>query len=189
MKTTIKKISLILTLSVIIFSCKKDKDPAPENPPPVNQGEVITTVKLLFTDSANTSSTNIFTFKDADGEGGNGPTVFDTIKITANKTYFVSLLLLDETKNPVDTISNEVLEEANEHMFFFHHSAVNITTSYLDFDTNNPPLPIGLSTKWKTGSASNGSSQIILKHQPGVKNGTEIPGETDIDVTFTTKIQ
>ncbi|MFN6038706.1 MAG: hypothetical protein ACK452_09590 [Bacteroidota bacterium] len=186
---TINLITSVFLLSVLSFSCKKDKAPDPQTPPPVNQGEVITTLKLIFTDSSNSSSVSAFVFKDADGEGGNGPTVFDTIKTQANKTYFVSILLLDETKNPVDTISNEVLEEANDHIFFFHHTGVNMNTSYLDQDSNNPPLPIGLSTKWKTGNVSNGTSQIILKHQPGTKNGSEIPGETDIDVIFQTKVE
>lgn len=186
---TIKFITSVFVTIVLYSSCKKDKAPDPQTPPPVNQGEVITTLKLIFTDSANTSSISAFVFKDADGEGGNGPSIFDTIKIQSNKTYFVSVLLLDETKNPVDTTSNEVLEEANDHLLFFHHNNVNVNTSYIDQDSNNPPLPIGLSTKWKTGNISSGTSQVILKHQPGTKNGSEIPGETDIDVIFPSKVQ
>ncbi|MFN5181709.1 MAG: hypothetical protein ACK5D5_01650 [Bacteroidota bacterium] len=180
---------IIVNALFFLSSCKKDKAQDPISPPPQNESELITTVKLFFTDSSNTSNTSVFSFKDPDGEGGNAPIVFDTINLAANKTYFVSILLLDESKSPSDTISNEVLEEANDHMFFYHHSGLNISTSYLDLDSNNPPLPIGLETKWKTGSVSNGTSQVILKHQPGIKNGSETPGETDIDLIFSTKIQ
>ena len=172
-----------------IVGCKKDKEEVPTPAPPVNEEEVITTMKLIFTDSANTSNTVSATFKDPDGDGGSGATIFDTIMLQANKTYLVDILLLNETASPVDTISNEVAEEANDHHFFFHHTGVNIVTTYLDQDTNTPPLPVGLATKWKTGAVANGSSQVILKHQPGVKDGTETPGETDIEVTFATKIQ
>ena len=172
-----------------ILGCKKDKDEVATPNPTVNEEEVITTLKLIFTDSANTSNTVTATFKDPDGDGELGVTIHDTIKLQANRTYLVDILLLNETASPVDTISNEVEEEANDHHFFFHYSGVNITTTYLDMDTNTPPLPLGLSTKWKTGVIANGTSQIILKHQPGVKDGTEAPGETDIDVIFQTKIQ
>jgi hypothetical protein len=189
MKTKSKILTITLISVMFLTSCKKDQPQNPTNPAPVNESELITTVKLVFSDSANTSNVTTATFKDSDGEGGNPPSLFDTIKLAANKTYLVSILLLDESKVPADTISNEVLEEANDHMFFFHHTTVNVNTTYLDLDTNNPPLPIGLYTKWKTGIASNGTSQIILKHQPGTKNGTETPGETDIDLLFVSKIQ
>lgn len=186
----LKSIFIFTTITLLgTCACKKDKSQDPTNPAPVNPGELITTVSLIFTDSSNTSAAYTFTFKDTDGEGGNGPSVFDTIKIQANKTYYVSVLMLDETKTPTDTISNEVLNEANDHMIFFHHLGVNISTIYLDTDTNNPPLPIGISSKWKTGNVSNGNSHIILKHQPGTKNGTETPGETDVDITFNTLVE
>lgn len=185
----IKAFSLIAGMLAMATACKKDEDIKPVTPPVTNQQELITTVKLTFTDSANTSSVSTFTFNDPDGDGGAAPTI-DTIILAPNKTYLVSVLLLDATKTPVDTISNEVLEEANDHMLFYNHAGVGITTSYLDQDTNNPPLPIGLSTKWKTNATTaSGTSQVILKHQPGVKNGTMTPGDTDVDVVFPSRIQ
>jgi hypothetical protein len=29
----------------------------------------------------------------------------------------------------------------------------------------------------------------VLKHQPGSKNGTEAPGETDVELNFYTQVQ
>ena len=185
MKTT-KSISellfALLIISTLITACGE------ENPPPVNEEELITTLTLTFTDSANTANVITATFRDTDGDGGTAPTQFDTIRLEAGKTYFTEITLLDESKTPAENISEEVLEEANDHHFFFHATGANLTVTYEDLDTNSPPLPVGLSTKWVTGSASNGTTQVILKHQPEVKNGTETPGETDVDVTFVTEI-
>ncbi len=196
MKTncSIKSISYFLAVAIILNACKKDDGAKPSNPTsPTNQGEVITTMKVTLTDSANTSSSVSAIFNDPDGDGGNGPVQFDTIKVSMGKTYLVGIELFDKTKNPEDTISNEVANEANDHHFFFHFSGIpasSIILTYLDQDNNTVPLPLGLTTKWRMpNTTGTGSAQIILKHQPGVKDGTETPGDTDVDVTFQVAIQ
>ena len=193
MKTQIKKITFIALMTVALFSgCKKDKDEdaVPTPPPPTNEEEVITTFTLYFIDSANSLNTTSATFRDPDGDGGSAYTQFDTINLMPNKTYYAQLVILNETTSPADTISNEILNEGNDHMFFYTVSGANATVVITDLDTNTPtPLPIGLQSKWRTGATSTGTSQIILKHQPGVKDGTITPGTTDIDLTFHTKIQ
>lgn len=177
---------LLLIFVTVVVSCKKDKNEVPNPQPPANESEVITTLKLLFTDSANTSNVSEFVFDDPDGDGGNAATQHDTIQLADSTTYLVSIVLLDKTKNPVDTISNEVEEEADEHQFFFNQSGTGINTTYLDKDVNN--LPIGLLTKWKTVNTTMGSMQVILKHQPGVKNNSQAAGETDVEVLFQVKV-
>lgn len=179
----------LIAIISIWTGCKKDTSPVPNPPPIQNEEEVITTLTLMFDDTSAANADKVATFRDPDGDGGAGPDIFDTIRLEQNKSYLVSIIILNETASPVDTISNEVFEEANDHHFFFHHTGAAITTTYLDLDTNVPPLPIGLNTRWQSGTASTGTSQVILKHQPGAKNGTETPGETDIDVTFQTIIQ
>jgi hypothetical protein len=62
-----------------------------------------------------------------------------------------------------------------------------VTTT--DTDTNNPPLPIGFKTSFKTGAASTGYLRVVLRHQPNVKDGTFAPGSTDLDAGFTVSIQ
>lgn len=179
---------LILTILISIWTgCKKDKDQVKLPPPVLNSPELITSMVIEFTDSSNTSNSIKAEFRDADGPGGNSATKFDTIKLAPNKTYLVNLIILDETKNPIDTVSQEIWEERNDHQFFFTHTGININTYYLDIDLNG--YPVGLSTKWRTKNAGTGTSRVILKHQVGVKNGTEAPGETDIDVLFNAKIQ
>jgi hypothetical protein len=186
MKNTKLLLIALMAILSIQTACKKDDDD-PQNPPDPNDSELITSVELLFEDSAAVAPDFVAKFRDTDGDGGNSPIQFDTIVMEANKTYFVSILLLDESGTPVDTISNEVLEEADDHMFFFSHLGTDATTTYEDLDSNG--LPLGLETKWRTGVVSTGKSKVTLKHQPGVKNGTITPGETDIEVDFYSRIQ
>ncbi|MFM7078918.1 MAG: hypothetical protein ACKOYC_03905 [Bacteroidota bacterium] len=178
---------LFLAFGALTFSsCKKD-DTDPNNPGDPNESELITTIKMTFQDTSGTSPDRQFVFKDADGDGGNPPSVFDTIRIDSQKVYDVTVLLLDESKVPADTISNEVLAEAEDHMFFFFQSGVNINTTYLDADANG--IGLGLVSRWISGASSTGISRVVLKHQPGIKDGTFGPGETDIDISFPSIVQ
>jgi len=181
-----KALYVLIVLTLITFiSCKKD-DTKPGDPGDPNESEVITTVKLIFTDTTGSTPESVFVFSDPDGDGGNQPVKFDTIRLNANTVYQLSILLLDESKVPADTISNEVAAEADDHMFFFQFSGVDLSFSYLDSDSNG--FGVGLLTRWISGNAGTGTSRIILKHQPGVKDGTITPGETDIDLLFVTEI-
>ncbi|MBX7181605.1 MAG: hypothetical protein K1X82_05800 [Bacteroidia bacterium] len=177
------KSQLLLTLSFsalwMFNSCK------PDDPAPTNEEELITSLVMNFTDSA-TQQVNTFQFRDPDGAGGNSPIVFDSLQLKSNSTYYVSILLLDESKSPVDTISNEVEEEGVDHQFFYNVTNVSVQTSYEDQDANG--APIGLESKWKTGVAGIGSVMVVLKHQPGEKNGSQSTGETDVEVNFPTEI-
>ncbi|MES2591874.1 MAG: hypothetical protein V4608_08320 [Bacteroidota bacterium] len=187
-----KKIIQFLILIVIVNTvsgCKKDEDPVTIPPVPTNETEIMTTFKLIFTDSAGFAPTVTAEYRDPDGDGGNPAVQFDTIKLLANKTYFANAFILDETKNPVDTISNEVMEEANDHLFFYTTSGFSATVAIVDFDTHNPPLPVGLQTKWKTMGIGNGTVQVVLRHQPNIKDGMFAPGETDIDLVFSYLVQ
>jgi hypothetical protein len=190
MKNSTKK-SIVFTLLIIIAvaGCKKDKDQVTIPTSPTNEPEVMTTFKFTFIDSAGLAPTVTAEYRDPDGDGGNLFVQFDTIKLQTNKTYLTSVLILDETKNPVDTTSNEVLAEANDHLFFYTATGTNTAITILDYDTHPTPLPIGLHTKWKTTGASTGTTHVVLRHQPGVKDGSYAPGETDIDLTFQTKIE
>jgi hypothetical protein len=210
MKTIIKSTFLLgMMLMLLGTSCRKKKnDPAPQDPTPTpNPQEVITTFKLMLTDSA-TSTVYTYFYKDPDGDGGQaafyGPGTTSTstqsdsvFTLSPNTTYYAEILLLDETKNPVDTISNEVEEEGADHMFFFNSTnptgspymvtlaGSGIKITYTDLDAGSPQRGIGLQSRWRTyGIAAKSPVNIILKHQPGVKNGTASPGDTDVDVTF-----
>lgn len=211
MKTTIKTIAYVAILALSFSACKKDKknEPTPDVPtPPTNDGEIITTMKLAIKDG---TLTTYYMFQDLDGDGGVSgtygnlsntltPQSDSIINLSTNKTYTLSIVLLDESKSTVDTISHEVLNEGVDHMFFFNSlnptgnpysvylTGSMTTVTYLDVDANL--RGIGLSTKWQTPSMPMSKSPlfITLKHQPGVKNGTFAPGDTDIEIPFKLKI-
>ncbi|HWB62036.1 MAG TPA: hypothetical protein VG603_00895, partial [Chitinophagales bacterium] len=167
--------------------CNKPEAISP--PPPGN--EFLTTTELVAVDKADTTvrDTAVWTKLDP-----NSPDPPDTSRAFLNlkpgHTYDVQIILLDETQNPVVVVSDEIKERQNYHLFCFDISGgLNLTVNRTDLDTNNPPLPVGLTDNFITGSASNGSLEVILRHQPNSKNGTCDPGSTDLDVTFQINIQ
>ena len=202
--------TLVAVGALAFAACKKDKkeDPAPTNPAPTNTAEVITTMKIYIKDSitGNQITGSPFIFKDADGDGGSAggflPNAADSL-ITLNDTttYLAEIILLDETKTPADSISNEVVTEGQEHMFFFEQSnptgtpyttmltGSGVKITYLDLDANS--RGIGQQFKIRTYGSTTGSQhpfRVTLRHQPGAKNGTFAPGETDVEIKFKVKV-
>lgn len=193
----ITKASLFLFLAAaLMVGCKKDDD-APKPTPgggggPINEEELITSVKITFEDTAGVEPTVVVWFRDPDGDGGNAPTQFDTIRLAANTVYNASIEILDESKNPVENITEEIEEEADEHLFCYTPANVNLSITRTDIESDygvGGTLEVGLTTQWVTGNASVGTTEIVLKHQLGVKNGTCAPGDTDVELNFITEIQ
>jgi hypothetical protein len=168
---------LAVHLSLFISSCGED-------PEPVNEEEVITTLIMTFKEGGNTAAT--FIFRDS---------VITTDTLAPGKVYDVTLELLNESVSPVDTITNEVKEEGTTHQFFFQPaSGLNISFTYND--TDDEGHPIGLSSAATTTAASAGKLTVTLRHEPdkhasGVASGdiTNAGGETDVEVTFDVVIQ
>ncbi len=206
-----RNLIILFLFALIVTSClkKKGEEPSANNPlSPTNSGEIITTMKVFIKDSTtgNYITGSPFVFRDADGDGGNAGTYMPTnadslITLNDSTTYLAEIFLLDETKTPVDTISNEVVEEGDEHMFFFEQtnpignpysvilSGSGIKITYLDLDANN--RGIGQQFKMKTNANTLGSQypfRVTLRHQPGAKDGTFPPGETDVEVKFKVKV-
>ncbi len=178
---------LAIAATSTIVSCKKDDDDPKTPPVATNDEEVITTCILQFTDPSGVQPAVSATFRDPDGDGGNLPTQFDTIRLHPSTSYEASIILLNETVTPADSISNEVLEEGDEHLFCFDVQDANVTITRTDSDGT---FEIGLESLWVTGVAGNGHVTVTLKHQPdGIKNGTCDPGDTDIEIAFPIKIQ
>ncbi|MEQ9102051.1 MAG: hypothetical protein RIF36_26165 [Imperialibacter sp.] len=177
MKTQFASSFLFATL-LLFGSCNDDPDPVKEN-----EEELITTVRLTFTEGTNSF---VAEWKDADGDGANLPTV-DDISLEAGKTYAVSVELLNESTTPADNISAEVSEEGTEHQFFFiTGDGLALTTTYDDQDADG--YPIGLQNTFVAGVAGSGTLTVILRHEPnktaaGVRDGdaTNAAGETDVE--------
>jgi hypothetical protein len=187
------KFFILLLIAALAAGCKKDKeDPATPGTPPVNEEEVITTVKLTFTD---TETSEVFELRwaDADGDGGNAPVITgDTLEIA--RTYDVAVSVLNESVDPVEDITAEIAAEDEEHQFFYTVNGAELTIDYADGDGNGKP--VGLLCAGTTGAAGNGSLTLKLVHEPdkdapGVADGdpTNAGGETDIEVTFPVVIE
>lgn len=186
MKNQIKLYSLLFALLAAISSTLNSCKPDEHNHE--DEHDAITKIQILFTDSATGTAAGTYTWADPDGIGGNNPTQIDTVKLDASKVYTASLMLYalhDGTHE--DNITADILAEKNDHLLVYKNVSGNVTVLSTDKDDNN--LPIGLETKWTTGGSSSGSVNIVLRHQPGVKDGTETPGDTDVDIVFPVLIQ
>ena len=191
MKLDIKKLWMLFSLLLavtVVTSCDDD------DPEPVNEEELITTVNVTFTNEADASDVVVASFVDADGEGGNAPVITNPT-LSANASYSVSIEFLNESESPAEDITEEVAEEDYEHqVFYVVGSGLNLTYLYTDEDRDGNPL--GLSGTGTTGGASTGNLTVLLLHEPdksaaGVGEGdpSNAGGETDVEVTFNVTIQ
>ena len=180
MKTN-KSLLASLALGALIFSsCEKDHAHVH------NEHEVMTT--LTYTLTAEGADTVALKFIDLDGDGANPPEITGgTLK--ANTTYAGSIEILNETETPAEDVTIEILEEDEDHQFFFTSTVEGLTVSYSDKDENGNP--IGQLNTLTTGGKGAGTIMITLLHEPkksgtGVAGGdmTNAEGDTDIEVTF-----
>ncbi|MCA0231268.1 MAG: hypothetical protein LCH91_12435 [Bacteroidetes bacterium] len=172
------RLIILLGLVLTLGSCKKE-DPAPED-----ENELITTVRLKFTENGTTQT---FEWKDLDGDGGAAPTI-SAISLRPSRTYKLEVEFLNESVSPAESITSEILEEADEHLVVVTPSASSLFT-YTATDKDSRNFPIGLAGTLVTGAASTGTIKVQLRHQPPVngqpvKNGTVTPGSDDANVTF-----
>ncbi len=180
-KLNITTIIIIFSMLVIFNACKDE-----ENPLPPNEEELITTVSLAF-ENLTSGEIDTFVFRDTDGPGGNAPTQFDTIQLDAATMYNLTVTLLNESVSPSEDITLEVEDEGVDHQFFFTvDGGLDLTVDYDDTDANGNP--IGIQNTVTTGVGGEGIFTVILKHQPGIKDGNITTGDTDVEVAFETHV-
>lgn len=160
-----------------------------------NEQETFTTVRLSYVNNAdaNDKPEAIIKFKDGFGHGGNTLEKNETITLKAGAVYSAELVLLDETKNPAEIMSEEVEEEGEVHQIFYTPAGAALTVAYADKDGND--RPVGLKTTQTAGAAGSGTMKVTLKHQQEgntiLKNDTSgiNTGDTDVEVTFNVAIE
>ncbi|MBU6325952.1 MAG: hypothetical protein KJS92_10730 [Bacteroidetes bacterium] len=172
---------LLLAFAASLFSLASCKDDHNHD-----EGEVITTVQLLLSDSATGAPFGDFRFEDQDGPGGNNPSRLDTIYLDSGKVTDVSLRFADVSSGTSKDITAEIRAEGDEHIVCFKPAGVQLGVTATDTDGK---YPIGLETRWKAGAKGSGSITVVLKHQPGSKNGSCDPGDTDVEVVFPVQIR
>ncbi len=192
------KINALAILAILaISSCSKDDEPV-KKVEPVNDEELITNVNIVFTPE-NGGNTVILGWSDSDGVDGPNAPVFAPItnRFKTNKTYNGVVTILDQSKNPVGNVTEEVLKEAADHQIFYIKTGGLPDFTYTpkadaatNYDANGKP--VGLQTRFTTATtAGSGSLRIVLKHEgnkslEGVAAGlfANATGASDFDFIF-----
>ena len=139
--------------------------------------EVMTTVKLTFTADDGTS----FVASWADPENDGSP-VIDPINLTNGVTYTVTVEIMNELEDPAEDVTPEILDEKDEHQFFFYGTAVQgpshtdntgAPISHTYADTDSQGLPVGLTNTFVASNTGTGTLEVLLRHMPPV-NGSAI---------------
>lgn len=203
----------LLIFSFAYSSCNKKEQVVTPAPP---GNEFLTTVELKLQNSQDPTDTHTAIWRQLDPTEANPPdTSLAVLNLKPNSTYDGQVILLDETKTPADVVSDEIKERQNYHLFFFQPTPIspanlvisatttnipgtqtsstgpylNLVVTRTDVDANTPPLQVGLTDSFVTGTTSAGWLRVVLRHQPNVKDGTYPPGSSDLDVNFKVTIQ
>ncbi len=201
MTTKIFKNHLLIGLlgtCLIFVGCSDDDAPDEEN-----VVEIFTDVTLVFTGEDGTTIEALAT--DPDGVGSQPLVVQDEITLDSGVTYTLTYEIFNAL-DPADVedIGAEILEEDNEHQFFYSFTDGafaspegngNIDTAsdainYLDEDENG--RNVGLETSWTAGGPlTGGFFRARLQHQPDVKTDASgsNDGDTDFDIEFVLNIE
>ena len=174
----------LLIIAIIFTGCSDDDPPAP-----VNEEEIITTLNVTLTPLGG-GTTITLQKTDLDGDGPNPPQYDVSGNLTVGTTYSGLVKIENESVTPSENITEEVLEEADEHQFFFTPAGgLNISTTYSDQDNNGNPL--GVEFNLIAVAASSGTLTVTLRHLPSRPNtGLEnAGGETDIQATFNVTVE
>jgi hypothetical protein len=188
---------LVLSFGLVVFSsCNKDDDPVKEDTP-----ELID--QVVFTFKPVTGPDIIVTATDPDGAGAQDLEVDGPANLVANIPYTLTITLYNTLVDPNADgydITEEILQESDEHLFFYSWTNNVFSNPTGDGNIDNRPdpvnyrdedsnyLPLGLETYWIPQSeTTTGDLRVLLKHQPGLKTTTSgaSEGETDLDITIT----
>ncbi|REG79461.1 hypothetical protein C8N25_1319 [Algoriphagus antarcticus] len=183
----------ILFAAFTFTACESD-DPEPEN-----DGEVITDVILNFQelDASGNPVGAVSSFSASDPQGievGATPTI-ETVELTKGKTYQLNIEVRNSIEN--EDITEEILEEADEHQFYFLGTAFvgSPILTYQYDDLSGELIGVqGILTVQQNPGFNNANMQIILRHDldknyPGASNPNfqeyaMAGGESDLDITF-----
>ncbi|MBU2995670.1 type 1 periplasmic binding fold superfamily protein [Cellulophaga baltica] len=182
---TIKILSLSVLASIALASCSSDDD----TPEIVNEEEVITTMTVTLTPDDDSDVITLQT-RDLDGDGSDDPVITVSGPLSAGTAYDGVIVLLNETEDPAEDITEEVEEESDEHQFFYTiSSGLDVTTEYANFDEDGNPL--GTEFTLTAGEVSSGTITFTLRHEPTKPNDgiDDAGGETDILATYSVSVE
>lgn len=198
-----KNIYLKATLlsSVLLFiSCDKDDTPDAEN-----EMEVFTKAVIVVTNlSDNSSKTYEFEVEEHDHDHDHGVLVQNQegddhgdhteIELESDSEYkFEITFLNDSDPNNVIDMTEEVIEEKDEHIVFYELIGDGISYESTSGDIlDSEENALNLVTKWTTTAATVVDVEAYLIHQPTSKTGTtrdDFGGATDVEIEFEAHVE
>lgn len=168
----------LTALTTLALGCKKEK-----NPPVPSEPELITTVRLVFSEPQGLPFH--FDYKVIDGQMS-----ADTVRLKQNQEYKLEVHFLNEYGQTPEDVTDEILEESRTHLVLMQ-SEPKEAIEWLSGNLDEQGEPLHQERNLKTGSAGTGSLKIWLMHQPTNKWGQEpssAGGETDAEAPFPLQI-
>lgn len=150
-------VGAIVLFSLSLAGCSKS---ASTTTPALPGNEFLTTVQLQLTNTADPtdvqlcSSTQMSPYTHT----YQADSIYNSkafLKLKANSTYTGRVIILDETQNPVDTVSDEILARENYHLFFFQPSPILASNIVVSNTTTNIPQ-----TDWLTGQPASDTTAL-----------------------------
>jgi hypothetical protein len=140
----------IVTCALALTGCNKN---ASSVTPSLPGNEFLTTVQLRLVNTADPSDvqTAISTQMSPTTNTYQVDSVFSNLaymKLKANSMYTCQVIILDETKTPFDTVSDEIYDRRNYHLLFFQPTPV--LSSSVDVSDTSTAIPV---TDWVTGQS------------------------------------
>lgn len=178
---------LFVGLVAVAAACGDDDDTEMEG----EEEELITTVNVTF------ASATEMLMGTADLDEDGTATITDPGPLDANTDYAISIDILNESETPVEDVTEEIREEAEEHQIFYVPSgdlSVMVTDVESDYENGNQvgdDLPVGLAATLTTSTAESATLRITLRHLPPINDMVQktantmiTDGESDFDISF-----
>lgn len=176
----------LLTFGVLAAACGESSTA------PGGETELISRVTLTFTPAGGGTPITAY-IDDADGNGPQAPSAqVGTLAFRAGTTYTGTVKFENRLANPIEDITEEVIEEANEHRVYYTVAGglagTGLAITATDRDSQGRPLGVAFTAVVGAGVAGQtGNLRVVLCHYddaPKVGTSTSCQGETDIDVVF-----
>ena len=167
---------LAIGLAAVLNSCKNDALPT--------TSEHITTLKVVV-QNLNPNYTfpvDTFQYVNYNETKSNPPSYVDTIRLKAGSAYAIKVILNNEL-NPLQNMTDTIEARGDNHLMLYNIDPTELFSLRI-IDKDSKGLPIGLMSTWTTTDTTNGWLRMILRQQPGNKNGTQTPGITDFEADF-----
>jgi hypothetical protein len=193
-KNIFKKTVLI---SAILFLASCDDD----EPEIVNEEEEFSRVVITVTNESDQSSEQ-YTFEvEGHGHDGESESTEDPhedhlkVELAPNSSYLFEIRFYnDEDPNNIEDVTQEIIDEADEHHVFYELvDGTNITIESGPGDTmDSNSNPLNRITRWTITDAGVADAFAYLIHEPTSKTGTtrnDFGGATDVELEFEVHVE